>query len=315
MPDGPPVQAVIIGGGAIGLSFAAALSDAGLAVTVAETDPARRAAAADALSASFAAIQTAGLARGGDAPVSVVPDAAEAISGATIVLECGPEKLDIKRAIFGDLLERAAPKALLASTSSAIEISRIVPDARQQARCFVAHPVNPPAVLRVIEIVPAPGTDPDTCDRAAAFFDQVGFAPVILGREVEGFVMNRLQSAVLREAYRLVDEGVTDVDGVDTIMRMALGPRWAFSGPFETAELNTPGGIRAHAARMGPAYKRIGEGRGETVDWHDALVARVEEQRRALCPAEALPARVRWRADAVARLIRVRDHLMGGSDG
>jgi 3-hydroxyacyl-CoA dehydrogenase len=315
VPDGPPAQGVIIGAGAIGLSFAAAFSDAGIAVTVVETNPARRSAAAEEIASNLAVIRTAGLARGGDASVTLAAQASEALSGATLVLECGPEDLDIKRSIFGDLLERTASETLLATASSAIEMSRIVPDASAQARCFVAHPVNPPAVLRAIEIVPAPGTDPAACRRAAEFFAGAGFSPVILGREVEGFVMNRLQSAVLREAYRLVDEGVADVDGIDTIMRMALGPRWALSGPFETAELNTPGGIRAHAARMGPAYKRIGEGRGETVDWNDDLVARVETQRRALCPADALPARVRWRADAVARLIALRDTLMDGSDG
>ncbi len=315
MPDDPPVQVVIIGGGAIGLSFAAALSDTGILVTLAETDAHRRSLVADAIATNTETIRAAGLARGGQGPVTVVADATAALADATLVLECGPENLEIKQAIFADLMKNAGRKTLLASTSSAIGMSRIVPDAEAQARCLVAHPVNPPAVLRVIEIVPAPGTEPATCQRAADLFAGAGFAPVLLGREVEGFVMNRLQSAVLREAYRLVDEGVADVDGIDTIMRMALGPRWAFSGPFETAELNTPGGIRAHAARMGPAYKRIGEGRGETVDWSDDLVARVEEQRRALCPADALPARTRWRAEAVARLIAVRDKLMDDVDG
>jgi hypothetical protein len=91
---------------------------------------------------------------------------------------------------------------------------------------------------------------------------------------------------------------------------MGLGPRWALSGPFETAELNTPGGIAAHAARMGPAYKRIGEGRGETVDWRADLVARVSTERRTILAEADIPARVAWRARAVARLIAARDKLM-----
>ncbi len=142
-------------------------------------------------------------------------------------------------------------------------MSRIVPDRRgSRRRCLVAHPVNPPAVLRVIELVPAPGTLPDTVTRAAALFGAAGFAAVTLGREIEGFVLNRLQGAVLREAYRLVDEGVTDVAGIEAVMRLGLGPRWALSGPFETAELNTPGGIVAHAARMGPGLRPHGRGAG-----------------------------------------------------
>jgi 3-hydroxyacyl-CoA dehydrogenase len=189
-------------------------------------------------------------------------------------------------------------------------MSRIVPDPAQQARCLVAHPVNPPAVLRVIELCPAPGTRLATMDRAAALFAGAGFATVRLTREIEGFVLNRLQGAVLREAYRLVDDGITDVAGIEAVMRLGLGPRWALSGPFETAELNTPGGIRAHAARMGPAYARMGAERGEIVDWHADLIDKVEAERRGQVPADRLPARAAWRARAVAALVGARDRLM-----
>ena len=152
-------------------------------------------------------------------------------------------------------------------------------------------PGEPPAVLRLVELVPAPATDPATVERAAALLCAAGFAPVRLGREVEGFVLNRLQGALLREAYRLVDEGVTDVAGVEAAVRMGLGPRWALSGPFETAELNTPGGIRAHAARMGPAYAAMGAARGETVDWSRELVDRVEARTPRDSPPRRLPGR------------------------
>ena len=133
--------------------------------------------------------------------------------------------------------------------------------------------------------------------------------------EIEGFVLNRLQGAVLREAYRLVQDGVIDVAGLDRVMRLGLGPRWALSGPFETAELNTPGGIRAHAARMGPAYRAIGQSRGEVgCDWPDDLIASVDAQRRAVIAVQDLPDRVAWRAQAVARLVALRDTLMGAKD-
>jgi len=96
---------------------------------------------------------------------------------------------------------------------------------------------------------------------------------------------------------------------------LGLGPRWALSGPFETAELNTPGGIRAHAARMGPAYRAIGEGRGETgCDWSDALIDKVDASRRRVLPLDGLPDRVNWRSHSVARLVAQRDILMGDAD-
>ncbi|MFN3145509.1 MAG: 3-hydroxyacyl-CoA dehydrogenase family protein [Paracoccaceae bacterium] len=131
---------------------------------------------------------------------------------------------------------------------------------------------------------------------------------------MEGFLLNRLQGAVLREAYRLVAEDVASSTDLDTVMRLGLGPRWALSGPFETAELNTPGGIAAHAARMGPAYRRMGEERGETVDWTPELVARVAAERREVLPAEALPARAAWRVGAVARMVAARDRIERGED-
>lgn len=309
------MRVVILGAGSIGLSFAAVFADHGHAVTLAEPDSGRRAAAQRGIAAQAEAIALAGLARGLAGPVEVVPEAAPALPAADLVLECGPERLEAKQAIFAGLMAGAGPQAILATASSAIPMSRILPDPAQQARALVAHPVNPPAVLRLIELVPAPGTLPETVDRAAALFGEAGFHAVRLGHEIEGFVLNRLQGAVLREAYRLVDEGVTDVAGIEAVMRLGLGPRWALSGPFETAELNTPGGIRAHAARMGPAYRRMGEARGETgCDWREDLVARVEAQRRAMLPEAALPARAAWRVRAVARLVAVRDRLAEGRE-
>ena len=303
-------RVVVLGAGSIGLSFAAVLADAGHDVTLAEPDAARRDAVETGLALQGEAMALAGLMRGGKGTVTALPAATDHLPSAALVIECGPERLEAKQAIFAELLRHAGPQTVLATASSAIPMSHILPASQDQARALVAHPVNPPAVLRVIELCPAPGTLPETMDRAAALFSGAGFSPVRLGHEVEGFVLNRLQGAVLREAYRLVAEGVTDVAGIEAVMRMGLGPRWAFSGPFETAELNTPGGIRAHAARMGPAYARMGAERGETVDWNDALVTRVEAERRAEVAADRLPVRAAWRARAVARLVAVRDELM-----
>ncbi len=309
-----PHSVTILGAGSIGLSFAAVLTDCGAAVTLAAPAPERRAAAQAGLAVQAEAIRTAGLSRGLSGALTVVAEAGDAPATAEMVIECGPERLEAKQAIFADLLRRAGPATILATASSAIPMSRILPDPETQARCLVAHPVNPPAVLRLIELAPAPGTTPDALDRTAALFRALGFAPVTLRREVEGFLLNRLQGAVLREAYRLVAEDVASSTDLDTVMRLGLGPRWALSGPFETAELNTPGGIVAHAERMGPAYRRMGEARGETVDWTPELVARVETERRAVLPAEDLPARAAWRVGAVARMVAARDRIERGGD-
>ena len=315
MPVYQTPRTVVLGAGSIGLAFAAAFSDAGIAVTLAEPDASRRDAAAEGIEHQKQAIALAGLSRGGTSAIDIRENVETALGQADFVIECGPERLEAKQAIFAGLLRHAGPRTVLATASSAITMSRILPDPTQQARCLVAHPINSPAVLRVIELVPAPGTGANTMVSAADLFESAGFHAIRLGREIEGFVLNRLQGAMLREAYRLVEEGVADVAGIDAGVRLALGPRWALSGPFETAELNTPGGIAAHAERMGPAYKRMGEARGETVDWSRDLVARVTAERRAILPESDLAKRTAWRPGAVARLVAARDRIERDADG
>ena len=305
---------VILGAGFIGLSFAAVFEDAGFRVTLADPDPQRRAEAAEGINAQREAIELAGLGQKKAGNVSVVPAPDTALGAAGLVIECGPENLRIKQEIFADLLAKTGDNTVLATASSAIRMSQIVPDIRDQTRCLVAHPMNPPAVLRIIELCPAPGTAATSVGAAAAIFAAAGFAAARLDQEIEGFILNRLQGAVLREAYRLVDEGVAEPNDIDTAVRLGLGPRWALAGPFETAELNTPGGIPAHAERMGPAYKRMGEARGETVDWNEPLILRVADARATARSGMTIPDRARWRSRAVARLVALRNDLLGNAD-
>lgn len=304
-----PLPVTVLGAGSIGLSFAATFLDVGALVTVVEPDADRRDAIETGIANQKSAIDMAGLAAGGDGVLTIVENTGPSVRNAALVLECGPEQLDVKQAIFADLLAQAGPETILATASSAITMSRILPEPANQGRCLVAHPVNPPAVLRLIELVPAPATTSKAVETAAQHFRAAGFKPVTLGLEIEGFVLNRLQGAVLREAYRLVDQGVASAEEIDTVMRTGLGPRWALSGPFETAELNTPGGIKAHAARMGPAYKRMGEAHGERVEWSPELVAKVEAERRRILPADRIPVRAAWRPKAVAQLVAARDRI------
>ena len=118
---------------------------------------------------------------------------------------------------------------------------------------------------------------------------------MVVHREVEGFIFNRLQGAVLREAYALVRDGVASVADIDTVMRDGLGRRWSFMGPFETVDLNTRGGIASHAEKMGPAYERMGTERGQHDPWTPDLVAEVVRQRRELLPLASWEERVAWR--------------------
>ena len=305
---------LILGAGPIGTGMAAVMRAAGAPVTLCDPGTEARDAAEAAVARHIAVIDRAGHPRRADlGPMATIASTDEA-AGVALVIEAGPEDRRVKARIFEDLLTRQPSETVLASTSSAIPISEVLPDPARQARCLVAHPGNPPSLIRVLELVPGQGTAPETVETAAALFAAAGFDPVPLGAEVPGFVFNRLQSALLREAYRLVEEGVIGVDGVDRLVRDGLGPRWALSGPFETADLNTAGGIRGHAARMGPAYAAIGEARGEHhARWSDDLVTRVEAERRAVLPEAALPERRAWRETALADLLAARRGLLADS--
>lgn len=193
------------------------------------------------------------------ARVGIAGSLAEAAEGVDLVQENGPESVEAKRAIFAEL-DRAAPKeAILASSTSAIVASLFTEDLPGRARCLVAHPVNPPHLVPVVELCGAPWTSPEAIARARAIYESVGQVPITVHREIEGFVLNRLQGALLAEAFRLVGDGVVSPQDLDKTLSDGLGLRWSFLGPFATIELNAPGGIPDYCARYTGFYKRLAE--------------------------------------------------------
>ncbi len=297
----------IVGAGSIGVAFAVVFARAGLTVRCWDPDPAALARAEHDLADRLALLRTHDLLD--EEPhviarrVSFGGDLARAVTGAVLVQECAPERLELKRELFADLARLTGPDVVLVSSSSAIRASLIADGLPEADRMLVGHPGNPPYLLSVIEVVPAPETHPDAVKRACAAYSAAGLQPVVLGREVEGFVFNRLQGALLREAYCLLRDGVASVEDIDTVVRLGLGLRWAVIGPFETADLNTRGGITAHAEKMGPAYERMGAERGQHDPWTPDLVARADAQRRALLPLDGWEDRVRWRDERLMELL------------
>ena len=301
----------IIGAGSIGRAFALVFADAGHDVRLCEVDDATRNEALDRIVESIEDLQAFDLC-GGDTDaiisrISLASDLGEAVDNVDYVQECVPEDLALKQEIFADLDGLAAASAVLASSSSAIPASKIAAGLKNAHRCLVAHPGNPPTLIRVVEVVPAPFTAADIVERAVRILRSARLAPVAIRKEVQGFVFNRLQGAVLREAYCLVRDGVAGVEDIDTIVRDGLGLRWAVVGPFETADLNRRGGIAAHARIMGNAYEKMGEERGQHDPWTPELVATVEAERRALLALDAWDDRVRWRDREIMKLLAGRE--------
>lgn len=300
----------IVGGGSIGIAFAIVFSRAGWPVKLFDPDASRRAAAPAEIMQRLIDLEAYGLLD--ETPGSIAARVAiesqleQAVASAVLVQECAPEKVDLKKALFTELDAWAPPDALLASASSAIAASAFASELPGRARCLVTHPGNPPYLLPVIEIVPAPFTTSDAADRADALYLDAGLQPVRVAREVEGFIFNRLQGAMLREAYCLVRDGVASVDDIDRVVREGLGLRWSFMGPFETVDLNTRGGVESHAQKMGPAYERMGAERGQHDPWTADMVATVTAQRRALVPLEQWESRVAWRDRQLMLLAKSR---------
>jgi L-gulonate 3-dehydrogenase len=203
---------------------------------------------------------------------------AKAVSDSEYVQESVPEDLSIKQEVFADLDRITSPETILASSSSAIVCSRFAKDLPGRNRCLVVHPANPPYLLRVAELVPAPFTDASVVERASKILEFAGMTPVLVRREIEGFVFNRLQGALLREAYCLVRDGVVSANDLDDLVREGLGRRWAVLGPFATADLNVRGGLEKHAARMGESYARMGAERGQHDPWTPDLVKSVADE-------------------------------------
>jgi L-gulonate 3-dehydrogenase len=297
---------VIVGAGSLGVAWAIVFARSGAAVRVHDPDASRLSAAPEEMLARLGDLESHRLLE--EHPQAILSRItlhealAQAAEGADYVQECAPEQLELKRSLFSQLERMVPSEAILASSSSALTPSEIADGLPGRARCLVAHPANPPYLLPVVELIAAPFTDPRVVDRAETLLRAAGMSPVRVGLELEGFVMNRLQGALLREAYCLVRDGVATVEDVDRVVRDGLGRRWALIGPFETADLNTRGGIAAHAERMGAAYARMGAERGQHDPWTPELVARVSAERRALLPLERWSERVSWRDRALMTL-------------
>lgn len=308
----------VIGAGSIGVAFAIVFARAGLNVVLYDASAERLPIALDEMRERLAGLAEFSLidepAEDIAARVRAVPRLEEALEGAAYVQEAAPENLAVKKELFAKMDAISGRDTVLASSSSAITASAFAGELPGRERCLVVHPGNPPFLLPIAEIVPADFTDKRLIPRIWDFLTAVGMVPVLVRKEVEGFVFNRLQGAILREAYCLVRDGIVSVDDLDRVMREGPGLRWAFMGPFETMDLNTRGGIEVHAKRMGDVYARLGAERGQNDPWTDDLVAKVVNERRALLPLDQWNARTQWRDRRLMALAKLKREFSEGEE-
>lgn len=300
----------IVGGGIIGSSWALVFARAGWQVRVFSRHAEVRATLMErvAHAAERASAITPGVSIDGiTARISLAATLADALDEVEWVQESLEEKVEIKAAAFAEIDALSPKDAILASSTSSIGASRFTERLAGRARCIVAHPATPPHLIPVVEMVPAPWTHAGVVERSFATMRSLGQVPVLVRSEQPGFVLNRLQGALLIEMFSVISDGIMTPEDVDKLIKDGFGLRWAFLGPLEGVDLNAPGGIADYLGRYGFMFDQLARERGASHDVVTSeLTSRLQAAMRAKLPLESLPDRVAWRDRHMAELRRLR---------
>ncbi len=306
----------IIGAGLVGSAWAIVFARAGHRVALYDEVAGQCEAALARIETNLAALESHGLIddpAAARARIAIASGLADALAGAVYAQESVFERVDVKRAVYDAMDGIADPALVIGSSSSGIPSSAFTEGLGIGPRCLIAHPINPPYVIPLVEVVPAAWTTDQTVARCWALMEAVGMEPVRLTREVDGFIANRLQAALLWEAFRLLEGGYATAKDIDTVISAGLGRRWAFIGPFETIDLNAPGGLADFAARLGEGFYEFVKQGEPARPWSEAVIVKAHEERRAHLPMAAHGERQAWRDQRLmgltAHLQRARDEI------
>jgi 3-hydroxyacyl-CoA dehydrogenase len=238
MTGQPEIKKIaVVGTGVIGSSWTTLFLAKGYQVIVSDPAPGARAKLADFIKNEWPRMQKAGLVVPGANPQNYefVDDITSHLSDIDFVQENAPERVDFKTRLIGDLDAKLPAHAIIASSSSGIPSSQFIGNCKKAPeRVLIGHPFNPPHLIPLVEVVPHTETSIEVTQRAIDFYKLLGKAPVLIKKEVPGFLANRLQAAILAEAYSLVNRGIASPEDVDTAISTGPGLRWALAGPFST---------------------------------------------------------------------------------
>ena len=255
-------QVAVVGAGLIGRAWSIVFARAGFDVALWDPYPQQVEAALGFIAERLPELREAGLLE--EAPAAVAarvrpaPTLSEAVRDAEHVQENGPERVEAKQALFAEL-DRVSHGLMRCwrARAAAFPPAPTPRIWRVGRRCLVAHPVNPPYLIPLVELCPAPWTDPAVVSRTRALMTNAGQVPATVNKEMDGFALNRLQGALLAEAFRLVADDVISPADLDALVKHGLGLRWSFMGPLETIDLNAPGGLEDYCERYGPLYAEL----------------------------------------------------------
>jgi L-gulonate 3-dehydrogenase len=220
---------------------------------------------------------------------------AEAVSGASWIQESVREEVGIKREVYSEIASHAAPDAIIASSTSAIRGSEFMGHIAHPERALVVHPVNPPSLIPLVELCATPWTAAATLDTARTFMAESGMKPITVNKEIDGFILNRLQYTLVAEAMHLVGEGYCSAEDIDRVMTDGLALRWASIGPFEVAHLNSTQGFRGFIEQYGPMMRQMGSSARTDYDWTPEMAESIAVGLVDRIPVADIAKRQAWR--------------------
>ena len=273
-------RAACIGGGTIGGGWAARFALNGVDVAICDPDPdAERKARAMLENAERAFAKLFGDGRPAPGALRFAGSIAEAVDGAGFIQESVPERPDLKRAVLAEIDAAAPAGILVASSTSGLLPSEMQLGLQYPGRLLVGHPFNPVYLLPLVELVAGRDTDPEAVERAAEIYASLGMKPVVVRREIDAFIGDRLQEALWREALWLVRDGVATVEEIDDVMRYSFGLRWAQMGVFQTYRLaGGEAGMRHFLEQFGPCLAWPWSKLTDVPELDDALIGTIADQ-------------------------------------
>ena len=306
-----PGAVAVVGTGVIGRSWIRVFTRAGFPIRVFDSDAAQLGRALAWARNSAREDVHLGLcsyseARAEKARITRCDTLEEALDGVVYVQESGPEAVASKQSIYRELDAVAAPDVVLGSSTSANDMTVIAQGLAGASRCIVAHPVNPPHVIPLVEVLAGAETLPDVTASTVALLRHAGMAPVVLDRFAPGFVLNRLQAALLREAISLVGTGVASPEVVDIVMREGLGLRWALMGPFGTGHVNADGGAGSYYRMYGDAYRSVWKDLDSAPEFDDDVIDTIARGMTATYGEDAVAELSAWRDRMVRRIMQLK---------